>query len=209
MAKKWPIAGFVSKLAEKFTGFTEKAAAGKPPADDVHGLTLGLGGEANALGENTHAVGKVSSKVIDTERVTIAKGSATFSATADSKDGTAYAAADTYADVASADLVFMRTRETTRAGETDGKSYMTETSQTRVFAIDIEGIDLPRGPIVLSGSASHGGSGRPQHVQGNVAAVTVQAEAHGNNTSVAVDATALTVEDQYSGVTATVVTEVA
>jgi hypothetical protein len=229
MAGKLKLAGIVSKVVAFITGFAENISAGKAiaqpeqidqqpdtnvagkrPAEGTDGLRLELGGEANAIGDDTHAAGSVSSKVVDTGKVTIASGSATFSASAQSSpDGTAYAAAYSYADVDGADIVLTRTRGATHTSQIDSQTYTAETSQTRVFAIDIEGFDLPRGPIVLGGTMWHGGSNRPQPIQGNVAGLTVEAEAHGDNTSVVVDATVLTVEDQFSGVSATAVTEVA
>jgi len=220
------------EVASKFAGFTKgtrlpeskpvaeleqgdqqpaTATAGKRfAADDADGMRLELGGEANAVWENTHAEGNVSSRVVDLGPVTIARGNATFGASAQSsEDEIAYAAADSYADADGADIAITTTRKTTGTSQGDGQASMNETSQTRVFAIDIQGIDLPIGPIVLDRMVSHSGPGRPQPAEGNVAELTVDAEARGDNTSVGVDGTVLTVEDQYSGVTAVVVTEVA
>lgn len=171
-------------------------------------LSVVLGGDATAVGTDTYASGNVISTTTGTGGATIVNGTATFTATAQSPQGeTAYASATSFADVDGADFVFTFTKNSSASGD----GYWTETSTTRVIAIDCPAFDLPGGPMVINSSVDLPPLALASHssISGNLATLDVIAEAYGNNTYVATDASVLTVEDQLSAVSAVVVSEIA
>jgi hypothetical protein len=176
-----------------------------------------IGGEGNAVGEHTLVDADIFSRLIDHGSVTVAFGTATFSAAAVSGDELAFAAADTFADVAGADIVLVFTDELMSSLE-EGSQSAFERSTTRFVAIDFEEFDLLGGPIVLNSydadvlrdhgcSCACGGDERLQ-IEGNVAQLNVDATATATNTLVDVSSSVLTVEDQLSSVTAMAVSAV-
>ena len=186
-------AGFMAAM-----GATAATAGGPvlltdPQLDAVTagGLVMDVGGDATAVGDNTLAEGKIVTRVVDRRKVTIGRGSTTFSATAESQDGLAYATAGTYADVAGADLVITKTRKVSGNGADDA-AWSTETSRTRVIAIDIKGLDLRNGPITIDKTKERSNAARPASVQGNLTTLTADVQARGTNTLASVDGSVLT-----------------
>lgn len=186
----------------------------QPDNDPVATL---IGGEGNAVGEQTLVDADIFSRLIDLGSITVAFGVANFESTAISGEGLAYAAADTFADVSGADIVFIFTE---KASGGDGELLSaTEVSRTAFVAVDFEEFDLRGGPLVFNyddidlftAGGIHSactGSGNPQ-IEGNVALLNVDALAQAENTLVDVASSVLTVEDQLSSVSAVVVTAVA
>jgi hypothetical protein len=176
-----------------------------------------IGGEGNAVGENTLVDADIFSRLVDNGSVTVAFGTATFTAAAASGDGMVFAAADTFADVAGADVVLIFTDELMSDLE-EGSLSAFERSTTRFVAIDFEEFDLLGGPIVLNSydaavlddrecSCECDDAERVQ-IEGNVAQLDVDATAASANTLVDVSSSVLTVDDQLSSVSAVTVTAV-
>jgi len=176
-----------------------------------------IGGEGNAVGENTLVDADIFSRLIDNGSVTVAFGTATFTAAAVSGNGLVFAAADTFADVAGADVVLIFTDELMSSLE-DGSLSAFERSTTRFVAIDFEEFDLRGGPIVINsydvdvlrdrGCSCMCGDDERVQIEGNVAQLNVDATANATNTLVDVSSSVLTVEDQLSSVSAVAVTAV-
>jgi hypothetical protein len=168
---------------------------------DSDALVLVVGGVAVASGENTLTTGEVRTDVTDMGRITKATGEATFIAAAESSDGNAYADADTFADAVGADIVFIRTVETGPDHGTDGTAFATST--TKVVAIDIEGIELAGGPIVIDSTLTMPSRAHYTHLDltGHVAAISADAHAAGDNTLASTETFAFvdaTADNQFS-----------
>jgi hypothetical protein len=146
-------------------------------------LTLAVGGDAFAQGNNTLTDGATHTQVKEFGPVTEAIGSATFVAIA--SGGPTTAAADTFANVFGADFVY---EVTVQSGPVVGGAGTVEsTSQTKVLAIDIAGLDMPGGPVVFDFTlqrASYASLVQPSQIalSGHAATVTSDANAIGDNT---------------------------
>jgi hypothetical protein len=201
-------------MAQKLGKIVAKFSAWATPTSDG-GITAKLGGEATAVGTDTLAKGDASLEVKDLGAVTIVKGTATFSATAKSADGSqAFATADSFADISGADHVFTKTTTSSYPDLKGGDSTWSETSTTRVMAIDIEGITLPKTLNVSEGKANsliasvtktppdkaNKQPPDPVDPDGNVAMVDVDVQVVGENTFASVDTSVLAVEDALSTV---------
>jgi hypothetical protein len=168
---------------------------------DNDALVLVVGGTAVASGDNTLATGEVRTDIKDMGRITKATGEATFIAAAESSDGNAYADADTFVDAVGADIVFIRTVETGPDHGNDGTAFATST--TKVVAIDIEGIELAGGPIVIDSTLTMPSRAQYTHLDlmGHVASVSADAHAAGDNTLASTDTFAYidaTADNQFS-----------
>jgi len=162
-----------------------------------------LGGEGNAVGGHTLVDADIFSRLIDNGAVTVAFGTATFTAASVLGDGPVFASADTFADVAGADVVLIFTDELMSSLE-EGSLSAFERSTTRFVAIDFEEFDLLGGPIVLNsydsavlpdrGCSCVCDTERVQ-IEGNVAQLNVDATTTAVNTHVDVSSSVLTVED--------------
>lgn len=216
-------AGSMTQTDTQVTTVTVSTGA----VDDLDGLQLALGGEANAIGEDTLAMGSISSLVDGSGGSILAEGSATFDAAAQSSGGgIAFASAGSFADVAGANIVVGATSTSSHTLEVDGQTYWTESSSTSIVALDIEFTtpdwDSDAADAVLPESTSSPSITEeeeyasapeaaiwPDMIEGNLAFLFIDAEAFGDDVFIGVDASALTLEDQLSTVTALVVTEIA
>lgn len=159
--------------------------------------TTVVGGEATAIGEDTLATGDVTLAIRDTGPMTFTHASSTFTSTASSTEGsTAYTTADSYAYTTNADICFTFSRDST----TSGDGYSDSTSTTKLFAIDIECIDLSR--LNLNFDLSFLGAPREQTVDGNVATFNGDATVEGENTYLSTTVDVFTLENQMSLVVA-------
>lgn len=189
---------------------------------DTSSLVTMVGGDGNAVGDNTLVDADIFSRLLDLGSISVAFGSANFTSAAVSENGFAFAGADTFADISGADLVFLFTQKTSAFSSEEGPSWATETSQTAYVAIDFEKFDLYGGPRIVScddldliemllgnmpGGGGHGNAA-PQ-IEGNVAVLNVDALAQAENTHLDVASSILTVEDQLSSVSAVVVGAIA
>lgn len=203
-------------MAKKLGKIMAKFSAWATPTGDS-GITAKLGGESTAVGTDTLADGDASLEVRDLGAVTVVRGTATFSASATSPAGTqSFATADSFAEVSGADYVFMRTITRGLPDRPGGDSTWSETSTTRMIAIDIEGITLSRTVQVTEGKANalikELARIKPENVDrtkpapvdpdGNVATVDVDVHVIGENTYATVDTSVLAVEDTLSTVNA-------
>jgi hypothetical protein len=167
-----------------------------------------IGGDALAVGDDTSASGDIDAQSISSGPLQLSSGIAEFSAGAQSTDGNpVYADANTYAGASGADIVLAPTVSLSDSGDT----YATETSQTFVLAVNIDGFDLPGGPLIVDPSVESSGinTGGPLVEGGNIATFDADAQAQGNYTLVDVQYDVLTVDDQLSAVSGVVITEVA
>lgn len=188
-------------------------------AEDSGGLIVTFGGEANAVGTETLAEGDLFSRVVDTGPVTLAYGSASFTATAQGPKGQTFASTDTFFDFAGADFVWIYEDTSSSSWKRGGQTVTTETSTLKFLAIDIENWEPADGPVMievtspwqLGWGGSWGGcwGRKPPALSGNVATLGVDAEADGTNTLVDVGSSVLTVEDQLSTAAGIVTTGVA
>jgi hypothetical protein len=175
---------------------------------DTSPVTAVVGGEGTAIGTDTLVDAEIFSRLIDFGSVTVAFGSADFQSVALDGDGMAFATADTFADVAGADLVLVYTQKVSTSGG-DETSYATERSTTSYIAIDFEEFDFCSGPLVLNSQYASAYldqlCGRAPAINGNIAEFVADAQALSENTFVDVMSSVLTLEDQLSTVTATAV----
>jgi len=199
-------------MAQKLGKIVAKFSAWATPTSDG-GITAKLGGEATAVGTDTLAKGDASLEVKDLGHVTVVKGTATFSATSKSaNDAQSFATADSFADISGADNVVTKTKTSSYPDLDGGDSTWSETSTTRVIAIDVEGITLPKTLKVSEGKAISLNSTPsdkavnqpfdPIDPDGNVATVDVDVQVLGDNTYASVDTSVLAVEDTLSTVNA-------
>jgi hypothetical protein len=179
---------------------------------DTTPMTAMIGGDGTAIGEDTLVDANIFSRLIDFGAVTIGFGTATFNSAAVSEDGMAFATAETFADVSGADFVFIFNNTTLIDGSSCDLPYATANSTTTFIAIDFEDFDFAEGQLTFfydaygyleggCGSGSCNGSSVPS-LDGNVAMLSADLEALGENTLVDVLASILTLEDQLSTVTA-------
>jgi hypothetical protein len=177
-------------------------------------MSVVIGGEGNAIGDETLVDASIFTRVVDLGSITIAFGVANFESIAVSDDDLLFASAMTFAEVAGADFVFVVTQSATTSRSGGHMSYAREESTTQFVAVDFEEFDFAGGPLVIDyADATHylGHGGRcdgPRGIQidGNVAQLEVDALAKAQDTLVDVTSSLLTVEDQLSSVSALVVT---
>jgi hypothetical protein len=137
-------------------------------------------------------------------RVTLTSETSTATASASSPTGeTAYATADTGV-VSNSDILRTSTTTTTGSGETDDWSWWVESSTTKFFSVDIDGIDIGVGRILIDVTKDQVVVSQPETVDGNIAALDVEATVFGSNTYAAVEAEVLAVENQLSSTNVTV-----
>jgi hypothetical protein len=170
-----------------------------------------VSGDALAAGTDTTTSGTIYSRSFDKGPVQISFGYTKFAATAQSPAGdTPYADANTSVQNNNADISMDLTHVSSGSGSTSsGGSYATDASRTLYFAINIEGVDLPRGPVHLSHTVESPNYLKPTPIGGNIATFDADAQAHGNGSLVDVQYDALTVSNTVSAVSGVVVTEVA
>lgn len=180
-------------------------------------VTAVVGGEGTAIGENTLVDADIFSRLIDLGSVTIAFGVTQFSAAAVAGDDFVFAAADTFADVSGADLVFYFSAKTTGGSVGESGSFATEMSVTSFVAIDFEDFDFAEGQLsfyvsdvapYLDGGCASPDAQRAPNISGNVAMLDVDAQALAGNTLVDVLSSILTIENQLSTVSAVTISAV-
>jgi hypothetical protein len=184
-----------------------KMARCLPKKKDVSDLTLTLEGASDAVGIDTLAQGDMFARLIDKGKVSIAFGSASFSAVAESTgDELAFASAFSDAHVSGADFVISWTRHESVNLESNDGRYAKDVSTTYVFALDFEAWDLRRGPITVDADRDKSFFGElcwlPDLIEGNLATFNVDVQAAGENTYADVVTSVLAVEDQLSSVSA-------
>src|SRR5262245_52910593 len=95
-----------------------------------------IGGEGNAVGEQTLVDADIFSRLIDLGDVTVAFGTATFKSVALTQGDLVFAGADTFADISGADIVIIFNDKTSATSSKNGTSFAGETSKTGYLAID-------------------------------------------------------------------------
>lgn len=166
-------------------------------------MTTAVIGEATAIGEDTFTTAEVYVQVVNHGKVTISRAKAVFKAVAESPDGgVASSTTDVMASVPDADLVVT---QTTNSIATFGDlSWSGSATKMRLFAIDIEGIDLSNS-VVIERTTMTDQSLEGEIVDGNFAELQLDAQAVGDETYLSVDATLLTIEDAVSEITLSVI----
>jgi hypothetical protein len=174
-------------------------------------MTVMVGGEGNAVGDDTLVDADIVSRLIDYGKFSIAYGSAVVHSAAESAGDLAFAGADTFVDVSGADFVFSFTEKRSVTGSTHDSQFAMETSKVAFVAIDFDDFDLPGGQLTVSADEAQSidlGCFRwclamfHDQLDGNVAQLNVDAAAYGTSTLVDVESSVLTVEDQLSSVSA-------
>lgn len=182
-----------------------------PDTTDVAAM---VGGEGMALGQDTLVDADIFARLLDLGKVTVAYGTAVFKSAAVTDGDGAFAIADTFADVAGADLVFIFSNKSSVSGTYRGDSYAVETSTTTYVAIDFEDFDFAQGQLTfnyfeamsyLEGNGGKGGKQVPQ-LDGNLAILDADVLAQAEDTVADVMASVLTLEDELSTVSAMAVT---
>jgi hypothetical protein len=173
-----------------------------------------VGGSAVAAGQDTLTIGLVQNLAEDSSLplphgvgkggYSIMVGDATFEASAQSPEaGGADAAANTFMTVSGADIIIKDESNDGSRGANDASA----SSELSYIALNINGWSPEGGPLVYELELNQPGRQvRPDEHQppdGNYAAVIATAEAHGADSSLsAAQTNALTVENQFSFVTA-------
>ena len=162
------------------------------------GLVALLGGSAVAAGQDTLTTGLVQNFAEDRITYSIARGDATFEASAHSTEpGGAVAAADAFLVVSHADFIIENERSYGGHGPNDAWAI----SELDYVAIDIKGWSPPGGTVVLDLSQWLQPYGH-ESPHGNYADVMAMAEAHGAGSLSATLTNALTFENHFSFVNA-------
>ena len=172
--------------------------------DTSGNLVTAIGGTAIAVGNDTVATVSVENTIHDNGHTSIAKGDTFAQASAASTNSSPGADAITFLFVSGADHIVVHERN----GHTQDASDASAVSILRYVAIDHPG-NAPHGPKVVY--AQHSDNGHSQDGQtgaGNIASVTAAAVAHGDDTAVATSSTAITVENQFSFVSAAAIVAV-
>jgi hypothetical protein len=181
----------------------EAGASGVPDED----LIAVVGGDAVAAGQDTVTTGLVQNSAEDKGGYSIIVGDATFEASAQAPEaGGADAAANTFMTVSAADYIIKDESSDGGSGPNDAWA----SSELYFVAVNIEGWSPEGGPVVYEldqpGHQVQPDEHQPPH--GNYAAVIATAEAHGADSLGATQTIALTVENQFSFVTAIAVVAV-
>lgn len=174
----------------------KKQTAATAPADRG-GMATFVYGDAVAIGEDTFTSVDAVSSIVDKTNKTTAKGM--VKAVAVAEGDTPYASADTDVWADGADKVKIKTKET--IVEKDGVSY--EVEVTKFKAVDSVNKDGETKVTVHEKSDyksvfDHHTEVGADLLDGNVAIVTVDAQAVAEDTFVSVDAFALAIEDDLS-----------
>jgi hypothetical protein len=190
---------------------TDKQADAKVASLSGDGTAVFLGGETTAIGQDTLVQASLSLQVKDMGRVTITKGTATFSATAHSDEGTgAYAVAVSQAGVSGADVVHTRTKTSSYFSQEGSTSTWSETSTTRIFAVDVEGGTQAKAQSVSKTRHKAGDQADPDFdISGNIALMDGDVLVEGENTYAGIESSVLTVEDTLSTVSASITAGIA
>lgn len=221
-------------ISEISVAAEEQAAHALTIASDVQsgpsigaegGMSMAIGGDATAVGQDTLAVAQISAFLGADGGIQVSGGSADFLAIGVGDPGS-YASAYSYVDfVGDADRVVTLNIAVTEYVQEPDYGAWSASSESTLFAMDIDGVpagdtgvdapeevglpetepsfELPE----LSDDTSCGCSDDdPSYViDGNVAWFDVSAAAAAENTLVTVDLSALTLEDQLSTVTVSVI----
>lgn len=163
-------------------------------------LAVSASGSATAIGTDTIAKVDLLVRVIDRGAVTVAFGMASAESVAFSPAGgsTPFALAGTGVAVTGADFLLTDTVVATGGGVASGQNWAAETSRTRFFALDVDGAWPDCGPTVVETVGSEAIRRAPPRFDGNVATVTADAEAVGENTITDVQVGVLALEDRLS-----------
>jgi hypothetical protein len=184
--------------------YHQKAEASGVPHESVIAV---VGGDAVAAGQDTVTIGLVQNLGKDHGGYLIIEGDATFEASAQAPEaGGADAAANTVLIVSGADYIIKD--ESSHGGS--GPNDAWASSELSYVAVNIDGWSPEGGPVVYE-LDQPGHQGQPdghQPPDGNYAAVIATAEAHGADSLSATTANALTVENQFSFVSAIAVVAV-
>jgi len=180
--------------------------------DAVHGgpheaVISVIGGSAAAAGQDTVTIGLVQNLAEDSSLplphgvgkggYSIMVGDATFEASAQSPEaGGADAAANTFLTVSGADYIIKDLSSHGSSGPNDAQA----SSELDFVVVNINGWSPEGGPVVIE-LQQPGHQVQPdghQPPDGNYAAVTATADAHGADSLAATQTNALTVENQFS-----------
>ena len=183
------------------------------------GVISVIGGSAGAVGEDTVTIGVVQNSAEESSLplphgvgkggYTIMVGDANFEASAQAPEaGGADAAANTFMALSDADFIIIFESSDERIEANDASA----SSELSYIALNINGWSPEGGPLVYELELNQPGDQvRPDEHQppdGNYAAVIATAEAHGADSVSATTATALTVANEFSFVTAIAVVAV-
>ncbi|MGK9168549.1 hypothetical protein KXR53_19705 [Inquilinus limosus] len=166
-----------------------KGKTGGTPTN-TNGMTASVYGDAVAGGEDTFAKVDATVNMRDGPQSTVVKGTVTATAAAEGQD--AFASAYTDLSVSGADKIVVKTKNKSGSGE-DG-SY--DESVTKFKATDKDGKDGET-VVIYKGKDKHDNDADVD-LDGNIATVTFDAQASGQDSLVSVDAFALAVEDELS-----------
>jgi hypothetical protein len=166
------------------------------------GVAAAVGGEGAATGDDTLTTGDATLRFVDLGPVNFVIGGATVSSAAASPGGgeqpSAYA--DTSADVTGADLVFTFSVDASGAGDGSSGAWETATSTTRLFAVDVDGLDFAAGQRLVHFDLTRDtGDHRPPAVSGNLSAASAASDAYGGEAYTLAQTETLTT-DTTSGV---------
>jgi hypothetical protein len=182
-----------------------KAEQSGTPSSTQSPVMATLYGEATAIGQNTVADGNLSLGVKDHGPVTIIKGKISATATATSPDDTAtYATAESGATVTGADIVRTKTKTSSYTEQDGDTSVWTQTSTTKLFAIDIEGRNFTKVKAQTKVEQKDTKQDLDFDIDGNIADLDASVRVEGEHTYADAQISILTVEDSLSTVSAAI-----
>lgn len=176
---------------------------GNPICQGGGAPTVVIAGEAFGAGTNTFAEGDIDLEIDHRGPLTIARGTATFSAVAEGPAGDlVYASAETSVTASGYDLLFAIARDGSWQAEADGWVTESAVSQTQFLAIDLAGFQFVGTPgfgyLMHGPSPVHAGGGPA----GNLSALTLDLNSYGTDTLLEATASVMAVDDQLSLVSA-------
>jgi len=196
------------KLLAQSVSFSVGAARGlgrKLPAlepDDHPGLTMVVGGEATAVGDETRAKGEIRAEIDSAGRAVVAFAQMDWVARAEDAES-AFAATEQFFEIDGADaILFIEVQRST--DDTDANTgYSASRSKMLVAAIDWLDFDFARGPIVNGVEIDREGVMRDRFVSGgNKARFEGEFRVFGDDTLATLDAEAISIEASLSSVAA-------
>ncbi len=189
--------GHAAMLAAEVNRLLPEVSKLVPDSGDG-GLVLSAGATATAVGENTFASTAVDATVAMRGLITFAFGRATATATANSPTGeTAFGVAETFVDVAGADLLLTATHYASGNGG-GSRNWWSETSTTTFLAIDVAGLSPQGGPVAGRFDTEATLTKPPLIPAANVALFDTDVLVLGQKTLADVQVEALALEDQLS-----------
>ncbi len=218
---------------QTFNSFTTQQSLSYASVPDSPGLSMVIGGEATAIGEDTLAAASMTVEVDSTGLVTTALGSVSFVAAAVSPGHeTAFATADSFGGMSGADFLLVLTSNTQIVDQGPDESVAIATSSTMLYGADfgLAAADTSVAtnsmlapstenefPAIADFATSDQDHDTPAddfwdstgvEIDGNVAVLDIVAAVFGPDTLLDVEASVLTLDNTLSTISAEIIAAV-